>query len=147
MKNKKKITKIIPIKKPVKSKLKKKLKNKAWKLMSEYIRKKGADKKGYNSCYTCGIIKHWKELHAGHRHHNKLDCDERNIKPQCCKCNTWEHGNLGNYERKLIEEYGIDWCKQLEKDAWTKGNNYSTEELEKIIIDLEKKLCLIYHQQ
>lgn len=57
--------------------------NRVWKLMSEYIRTKDADEFGYNTCYTCGARKHWKELQCGHYKHDKLDFDERNLKRQC----------------------------------------------------------------
>jgi len=41
-------------------------KNKLWKLVSEYVRRRHADENGYTACYTCGTIKHWKEMDAGH---------------------------------------------------------------------------------
>ena len=120
--------------------IKKKLHNKVWKLMSEYVRLKGADQFGFNTCYTCGAKKHYKELHAGHYKHDKLDFDERNLKPQCVKCNKYYSGRLDVYCEKLTREYGIDWVNQLVVDAWAyKG--YSIEEMLEIEKDLKQKLC------
>jgi len=89
-------------------------------------------------CYTCGVQKEISEMQAGHRHHGKLSLDERNIHCQCVKCNMYLSGNLGAYERRLIEEYGLEWSKQLERDAWLKGDNYSFEELEARIEELKE---------
>ena len=113
---------------------------KCWKLMSEWVRRKDADWKGNVKCFTCGVVKHWKEMHAGHFIHDKLDFDERNLKPQDCSCNTYNGGELGIYAEKLIEENGLDWIKQLRKDAQLKGNDYSYEELLEIEKDLKSKL-------
>jgi len=111
------------------------LKKKCWKLMSEYTRRRD---KGI--CFTCLIKKHWKEQQAGHRYHGRLDLDFRNINCQCVHCNKYLHGNLGAYERRQIEENGIEWVKQLERDSWAKGNDYTKQELLKIEKELEKLL-------
>ena len=95
----------------------KNLHKKAWSLMSLYIRTKGMDENGMNSCYTCGVVKHYKELHAGHFWHGCLDFDERNLKAQCPQCNQNKSGNLAVYATRLVKEYGEEWFKQLEVDA------------------------------
>lgn len=105
-----------------------KLSKKCWKMMSEVVRRTGADWRGYNRCYTCGTIKQWKELQAGHRYHGVLDFDYRNIKPQCIKCNHHSSGNLGEYERLIVKEHGIEYSEQLHRDA-RQFKSYSLEEL------------------
>lgn len=111
----------------------KKLHNKAWKLISEYVRRNGADPfTGYTKCYTCGEVKHWKELQCGHFWHGTLDFDLRNLKKQCPQCNTYKSGNLAPYASKLIQEYGQEWFVKLEQDAH-QHPGYTCEELEKII--------------
>lgn len=107
------------------------LKAKAWKLISEYVRKQGADFNGFVSCYTCGIQKHWKELHCSHYIHNKLDFDLRNLKPCCQKCNTYLSGNLGEYTLRLVRENGLEWVEQLKSDA--NLITYNNDHLETII--------------
>ena len=113
-------------------KKKKTLHKKAWGLYSIYRRSSEADFQGYVECYTCLKKIPWQEAHLGHFLHGKLDFDTRNTKIQCCGCNTFKDGNLGEYAQRLIEENGLEWLKQLKKDA-VKGNDYSIEELEDII--------------
>lgn len=119
--------------------LKKKLHNKAWKLMSEWIRRKDANLDGFNYCYTCEAIKHYKDLDAGHFRHDKLDFDDRNLKPQCTKCNRYYSGMLDIYAYKLLKDYGKEWFDKLVKDSW-EHIGYSCEELRLIIIDLRDKI-------
>lgn len=121
-------------------KSKKKLFKECWKLMSLWIRKKDADWKGNVKCFTCGQLKNYKETNAGHYIHDKLDFDERNLKVQCIYCNKYLSGNLGVYGEKLIDIFGLDWVKELRKDAIKKGNNYSYKELENIKSYLETKI-------
>lgn len=121
-------------------KLRKRLHKKAWRLIGEYVRRKGAGSSGLVECYTCGILKHYKELQCGHFFHNRLDFDERNLKPQCPQCNTYKSGNLAIYALKLIKEIGQEELDKLHQEANTKGNNYSIQELEYIIVDLERRL-------
>jgi hypothetical protein len=120
----------------------KSLKTKAWALMSEWIRRKDADYRGYTECYTCGVVKPWKEMDCGHFQHNKLDFDERNLKPQCTYCNNklWGGGRLDKYALRLIDEYGRDWVDKLVKDSIEKGNYYNMTEMKLIIEDLKFKL-------
>lgn len=82
----KKIKEVKKIKKQSKKtsqQIKKTIHNRVWRLMSEYVRRKWADKDWFNTCYTCSYNTHWKNLQAGHFKHWRLDFDERNLKPQC----------------------------------------------------------------
>ena len=106
------------VKKKTTKQIKKTLHDSCWKLMSKAVRLKGADSNGFNSCYTCGVVKHYKELQAGHYKHGRLDFDFRNLKPQCVKCNHFHSGRLDVYAEKLIKEYGVKWLDKLVQDAW-----------------------------
>lgn len=119
----------------------KSLKTKLWKLVSEYVRKSEADWRGLTECYTCGARKPWTEMNAGHFKHNTLDFDLRNLKPQCPQCNLFKHGKLDVYGVRLVKEHGLAWVKKLEKDSIEKGNNYSLEELQKLLITFKTKIC------
>lgn len=112
---------------------------KAWKLMSEWVRRQGVNFQGYNTCYTCWISFPWKELHAGHYQHGKLDFDERNLKPQCVACNTYRGGQLDTYTLRLIHENGLEWVNQLKRDAAVHPG-YSLEELKRIYLELTERL-------
>ena len=121
-------------------KTKKTLHKKAWALMSKYVRISSADWKGNVKCYSCGTTLNWKQANAGHRYHGKLDFDFRNIKVQCVSCNLYNSGNLGEYEKHIIRDHGIEWSDRLCRDAHEKMNNYSIKELEDIIEYLKKLL-------
>ena len=107
------------------------LHKKAWTAFSVAVRQDGMNSEGFNRCYTCGIKKHWKELHASHFWHRRLDFDKRNVKPCCPQCNTFKSGNLAPYAVKLTEELGVEGMKQLQLEANTKV--YTCEELRLII--------------
>jgi len=89
----------------------------AFKWFSQYIRLKDA-KNGRVRCFTCGIVKPWKEMHAGHFIHGvtkRTYFEETNVHPQCNKCNTYLGGNLINYTLNMISKYGQDEVERLRK--------------------------------
>jgi hypothetical protein len=94
----------------------KSLKNKAWKLCSEYVRRKEADAGGYVHCYTCLAPIHWKlEAQAGHAiggRNNAVLLDVEIIRPQCVACNVFRRGNYPIFAAKLIRENGIEWFEK-----------------------------------
>lgn len=105
-----------------------KLRDKAWKLWSDYIRRKEK-----YICFTCGRQKTKKTTNAGHYKHGRLDFDEMNIHCQCIHCNKYLNGNLGTYNMKLIEKYGKEAVDDLILRANQHTNKYSISELEEII--------------
>ena len=111
--------------------------------MSEWVRRKDADFAGYVTCYTCPKVMQWREAHCGHHWHGKLDLDERNLRVQGACCNTYRHGNLNVYTRRLIQENGLEWYEQLERDA-AQHPGYQLHELKEIYQDLKDKLSK-YH--
>lgn len=113
--------------------VKQKLQDKAWKYFSLFTRLKGADWRGYATCITCGVRKHFKELQAGHRYHGKLDFDPINIHVQCSRCNHFLSGNLGVYERYIVKTYGQEAADNLEARA-AQHPGYTEDELREIII-------------
>ena len=118
------------VKKPLIKRSRPYLQKRAWKAWSKHIRTEGG-KKEFNVCYTCGKKSHYKDLDAGHFHHNKLDFDARNIHPQCAGCNRYRNGMLHIYETKLSQELGVEGMAKLILDANTKM--YSKQELVDII--------------
>lgn len=82
---------------------------KLWKVFSEYIRRRYADDSGYCKCITCGVVKHWKEMDAGHgigRQHWGVRYNERNVHPQCKKCNGFDGGRMDAYKEAVNKMYG-----------------------------------------
>lgn len=125
-----------------------KLFDKAWKLQSEYIRKRDSDSfTELAECCTCNIVKPRKEMHAGHYRHRYLDFHEKNVHAQCSGCNTYRSGELDKYTLFLIDKYGFEVIKELD-DAFhahkrkhdSTGKKYSVEELELIIVGLKEKI-------
>jgi len=108
------------------------LRDKAWRLCSEYIRKRD---KGI--CFTCGEPGD----QAGHFKHGK-NCeryfDEYNIHCQCRRCNLFLSGNLAVYLRKLQQKYGMKKADELLKENKTK--RWRVKELEEIIKYYQDKL-------
>ena len=84
-----------------------KLKKDADKVTSELVRRTGADPTGWNSCYTCGVRKHWKELQCGHfvsRTYGITRWYLPNLRVQCYSCNVMNRGNLQEFGARLEME-------------------------------------------
>ena len=91
-----------------------------WDYFSIYIRLRYANKKGVAKCYTCGKTFLIKDLQAGHAimgRSNAVLFNEEIVRPQCQRCNVWLGGNLGVFVKNLIEENGIEWWEQKEKES------------------------------
>ena len=79
------------------------LRNKADRVFSAWIRRRDA----HGRCCTCGSP----ASHAGHyikRQHLGTRYDPRNCHAQCVRCNTYLGGNMDEYAKFLIAEYGVD---------------------------------------
>src|SRR3990167_5659994 len=105
--------------------LRQKLYIKAELVFHAWIRKRD-EKKG---CITCK----GKVEQAGHWKHGKLDFDEMNLNGQCRADNYYKSGRLDIYTIRLVEMYGLEAVKDLEKRAKV-TKKYSVEELQEIII-------------
>ena len=94
------------------------LKKILWKLFSEYVRSKGSQD-GENTCFTCGVRKPWKMLHAGHYIRASAGLatyfDEQNVHPQCYACNIWRDGNSDEYALRLQIVYGDKILNELNR--------------------------------
>lgn len=98
----------------------KSLKVKAWKIFSEYIRRRDADQGGTNACYTCGALMFWKESQAGHAiggRTNAVLLDESICRPQCVRCNVFMRGMYPVFTAKLIRENGLEWFERKLEEA------------------------------
>jgi ribulose bisphosphate carboxylase small subunit len=116
---------------------------KAWadKVFSIYIRQRGMDEDGNNTCFTCGVRKPWKQLQNGHyvsRTHLSLRYDERNCNPQCAGCNIFKKGNLETYTIRLMDKYGDGIIRLLDTDRW-KQVRYTQQDYYEIVKEYENK--------
>ena len=93
------------------------LARKAWKLMSLRSRLKDADSLGFVACITCGQVKHYKEMHAGHFFHaskqRPVTYDDRNIHAQCPGCNKYKGGARDDYAVAIVKRYGPHTLQEL----------------------------------
>jgi len=111
-------------------------------VFSKYIRWYYADHIGNVECYTCGVVKHVKEMQCGHfqsRRHTSTRWHEQNCKPQCVACNMFRQGEQYKFGQKLISEYGqdtVDGVIQLSKSSV----KYSKHELVELITEYKEKL-------
>jgi len=97
------------------------LQAKADKLQSEYIRRKWADHQGNCKCVSCGTVKPWKEMDAGHfvpkSRGAAVRYIEENVHPECPGCNRFHDGHLIGYTRFMIEWYGEEKIDELQAEA------------------------------
>jgi len=110
------------------------LEDKLWKVFSIYIRNKGSHN-GANRCYTCNMFEDIKNLDAGHyikRQYNATKYDERNVKPQCRKCNRFMGGNQDEFAIHLEKDYGEGILQDLDKLKWS-YKKFDIKELERLI--------------
>jgi hypothetical protein len=121
----------------------KSLKNKAWKLCSEYVRRKDADAGGFCGCYTCGAPIHWKlEAQAGHAiggRNNAVLLDVEILRPQCVACNVFRRGNYPIFTAKLIREHGLEWFEE-KLIAARQAVKVSREDYENVIERFKQKI-------
>lgn len=121
----------------------KSLKNKAWKLVSQYVRKREADAGGFCGCYTCGAPIHAVlEAQAGHAiggRHNSVLFDDEICRPQCVRCNVFLRGNYPVFTAKLIREKGLEWFEKKLSDA-RQTVKYTRADLEELIDTYKAKL-------
>jgi hypothetical protein len=72
---------------------------------------------GFCTCITCNKLEHWKDIDAGHyisRAVNTTRWDERNVKPQCKKCNRFMEGAKHLFRMALVCLYGAKEVENLE---------------------------------
>jgi len=112
----------------------KKMKEKAWKEFSKWIRRRDLCRSdnGYQPCITCGTVKHYKELQAGHfiaGRTNAILFDERGVHAQCYGCNVGRYGNSVEYFIYMEKRYDRDTIDDLRRLRNT-TRKYTLEELE-----------------
>jgi hypothetical protein len=90
--------------------------------VSFYVRAKAvqAAQSAFIPCYTCGRVRLWKEMDAGHyvsRVKRGTRWDLRNIRVQDTVCNRYAEGEKDVFRRKLVEEVGEVEVERVEFQA------------------------------
>ena len=95
-----------------------KLKKELDKWFSLYIRLRDANEYGYVQCFTCGIVRGYKDgMQNGHfqsRKHMATRFHEDNCQVQCIKCNIFDSGQQYIFSLRLDEKYGDGTAEELE---------------------------------
>ncbi len=94
-----------------------KLDGELWNLVSLWIRQKDADDDGFVKCATCGEIRHWKYMDAGHfisRRNKITKFLEINLAPQCHDCNRFKEGKPEEFAKYIDKKYGSGTAQYLE---------------------------------
>ena len=117
------------------------LKSEVWVLFSRWIRQRDADENGMVKCCTCLVVKHWKQMQAGHfipGRRNANLFDERGCHAQCYSCNCgWLKGNPREYDAFMRRVYGEEVIKELEKQNRV-IKSFQPSELEKLKIKYQQ---------
>ena len=95
-----------------------KLKKELDKWFSLYIRLRDANEYGYTQCFTCGIVRGYKDgMQNGHfqsRKHLATRFHENNCQVQCVKCNMYSQGEQFKFGINLDAKYGEGTAEELE---------------------------------
>ena len=95
-----------------------KLKKELDKWFSLFIRLRSANEYGMVQCFTCGIVRGYKDgMQNGHfqsRKHTATRFDEENCQVQCIKCNIFDSGQQYLFSLRLDEKYGEGTAEELE---------------------------------
>lgn len=113
-----------------------KLKKELDKWFSLYIRLREANELGMCKCFTCGIVRHYKDgMQNGHfqsRKHLATRFDEQNCQVQCVKCNVYAWGEQYKFSLALDSKYGKGKAEALQYLARTTLKISRVEYVEKI---------------
>ena len=95
-----------------------KLKKELDKWFSLYIRLRDANEYGMVQCFTCGVVRGYKDgMQNGHfqsRKHLSTRFDEENCQVQCIKCNMFSQGEQFKFGLNLDAKYGEGTAEELE---------------------------------
>lgn len=111
-------------------------------VFSQYIRLRASDHRGMGECFTCGSVRHYTEVDAGHfmsRACMKTRWDEKNVQFQCKRCNGFRSGEQYKFSIRLEEEYGKGTAEAL-LIASKMTARWSRDELEQMYHHYKRKV-------
>ena len=96
-----------------------KLKKELDKWFSLYIRLREANEYGYCQCFTCGVVRHYKDgMQNGHfqsrKHLSTRFSEDGNCEVQCVSCNIFGSGQQWKFGMNLDAKYGEGRAVELE---------------------------------
>ena len=101
-----------------------KLKKELDKWFSLYIRLRSSNEFGYCQCFTCGVVRHYKDgMQNGHfqsrKHLATRFSEDGNCEVQCIKCNVYSWGEQYKFSIALDAKYGEGRAQELQYLART----------------------------
>lgn len=108
------------------------LKNTLWQVFAKWVKLIYSTDGKNCECFTCGkpLRIGDRDCQAGHfipRTKSPTMFDERNVRPQCSRCNEFESGNFVEFERRLKDEIGgqeVENLKDLSREPWKWDRDY-----------------------
>jgi hypothetical protein len=125
-----------------------KTKQKLDSIFSQYIRLRGCNEEGWGECYTCGRLRHYKEVDCGHfitRAKLNTRWMEENCQFQCKQCNM-NGGQQYVFGKKLDEQYGEGTAERILQLS-NKTKKWSVPELEEMCRHYRKRVNEIKAQR
>ena len=95
-------------------------------------------------CFTCGTKQEWKYMQNGHfvsRSHYATRWDEKNCHCQCLRCNCFMSGNYPVYAERMIDKYGHEIVRELNRLGQKLGT-MDNAELERKIEHYKSKITV-----
>ena len=111
-------------------------------MFSQFVRLRATDHRGMGECYTCGAVRHWSEVDAGHfmsRACMSTRWDEKNVQFQCKRCNGFRSGEQFKFARRLDADFGEGTAEKIEQMS-NQTRKFTTAELEALIEVYNRKL-------
>lgn len=96
------------------------MKDKAWSEFSKFIRLRDSDWRGNCTCVTCGTVKHYKDMQAGHfipGRNNAVLFEEEHVHAQCYGCNIGKNGNPRKYDQYMRKTYGDRKVEEMDRSS------------------------------
>lgn len=112
------------------------LKKKLQTIFNLYIRLRDCGEKGWAHCISCDKVLQFDQTQAGHfwsvGAYPAVRFDERNVHVQGACCNTFKHGNLLEYQPRLIDKIGQQAYDELKHDR-SIAKKYTVFDLQEMI--------------
>ncbi len=116
-----------------------------WRHFSLYIRLRDAPEngQGFQRCFTCDTIRHFKEMDAGHyvrqKNHKATVYEEKNVHAQCKNCNMILNGNEAVHAKRIDDRYGEGTAEKLEEQGRQPFKKRPLYEIEAMIGEYRQK--------
>ena len=111
-------------------------------VFSQFIRLRASDHRGMGECFTCGAVRHYTEVDAGHfmsRACMSVRWSETNVQSQCKRCNGFRSGEQYIFSIRLDELYGEGTAERLLIES-KQTRKWTRDELEQMYHHYKRKV-------